>query len=76
MGGFCMFRKKVSRHPYNKETEQPVIKASICNGEQVAGFKEIATGKFTEVAFIRNRKDLEQFLETYDVNEADIKKEW
>ena len=56
-----MFRKKVSRHPYNKETEQPVIKASICNGEQVAGFKEIATGKFTEVAFIRNRKDLEQF---------------
>lgn len=25
----------------DKENKKPVIKASICNGEQVAGFKEI-----------------------------------
>ena len=27
--------------PYDKENKKPVIKASICNGEQVAGFKDI-----------------------------------
>ena len=30
---------------YDKENKKPVIKASICNGEQVAGFKDIHTGK-------------------------------
>lgn len=28
---------------YDKENKKPVIKASICNGEQVAGFKDIHT---------------------------------
>ncbi len=71
-----MFRKKTATQPYDKETQQPVIRASICNGEQVIGFKEKGTGKFTEVSLIRSRKDLEKFLETYGVAESDIKKEW
>ena len=40
-----LFKKKKAQQPYDKENKKPVIKASICNGEQVAGFKDIHTGK-------------------------------
>ena len=44
-----LFKKKSSAKSYDKDTQKPVIKASICNGEQVAGFKDLHTGKFEEV---------------------------
>ncbi len=69
-----MFRKK--RETYDKENERPVIRASICNGEQVAGFKNIHTGKFTEIMAIRNSRDMDEFLEKYDIALAEIKKEY
>ena len=40
-----LFKKKSSAKSYDKDTQKPVIKASICNGEQVAGFKDLHTGK-------------------------------
>ena len=40
------FKKKIEKESYDKETQKPVIKASICNGEQVAGFQDIHTGTF------------------------------
>lgn len=36
--------KKAAVQTYDKENKKPVIKSSICNGEQVAGFKDIHTG--------------------------------
>ena len=51
-----------------------MLKCSICNGERVAGFKDIHTGKFEEVMLIRNDKDLDWFMEKYDV--AAITKEY
>lgn len=75
-GGFAMFRKKMKRETYDKENERPVIRASICNGEQVAGFKNIHTGKFTEIMAIRNSRDMDEFLEKYDIALAEIKKEY
>ena len=36
------FKKKTEKKTYDKSSKKPVIKASICNGEQVAGFKDIA----------------------------------
>lgn len=71
-----MFRKKVVKEIYNKEEQKPVIRSSICTGEKVAGFKDIHTGKFTEVMVIRNNKDMDEFLEKYDVSVAEIKTEW
>lgn len=61
---------------YDKENLRPVIRSSICNGEQVAGFRDKRTGQFTEVMLLRNRNDLELFLSEYDVAEEEIKKEW
>lgn len=65
-----LFGKKKENKPkakvaYDPESQVPVLKCSICNGEQVAGFKDKKTGHFTEVAFIRSPQDLEEFLQTY-----------
>lgn len=45
------------------------MKCSICNGEQVAGFQDKQTGKFTEVMLIRDEDDLEAFKEKYGITE-------
>lgn len=71
-----MFRKKIKKESYNKEEQKPIIKSSICNGEKIAGFKDLRTGKFTEIMLIRNDKDMEEFLEKYDISMDEIKKEW
>lgn len=71
-----MFRKRIQKEEYDKENLRPVIHASICTGEQVAGFKDIHTGKFTEVMLIKNRKDIEEFTKKYDISEEEISKEW
>lgn len=71
-----MFRKKIQKEDYDRENQKPVIRASICTGEQVAGFKDIHTGKFAEVTLIRNGKDLEAFAKKYDISIKEISKEW
>lgn len=75
-----MFGKKkksqIERKPYNPQKQIPTIRASICTGEQVAGFKDIETGKFEEAMFIRGEKDLEEFCSQYVVRREDIKKVW
>ena len=59
--------KKSLKPLYDKENQKPVIRASICNGEQVAGFRDIHTGEFSEVMFLANRNDLEIFLHRYGI---------
>lgn len=48
---------------------KPVIRASICTGEQVAGFKDIQTGKLEEIMLIKSPKDLDDFKNTYGITE-------
>lgn len=72
----AIFKKKTVKADYDRETQKPVIRASICNGEQVAGFKDIHTGKFSEIMLIRNDRDREDFLERYDIPAGDISKEY
>jgi hypothetical protein len=61
------FRKKSVKKTYDKESLKPVIKASICNGEQVAGFRNIHTGAFEEVMLIKNSDDLDKFMQMYGI---------
>ena len=67
-----MFRKKkeITAIDYDRENMKPVLKCSICNGEQVAGLKDIHTGKFQEVMLIRSAADLEKFKAMYQVEEV------
>ena len=67
-----MFRRKAKKCSYDRENLKPVIRSSICTGEQVAGFKNIHTGKFSEVMLIRNGGDLKEFLDTYNISESEI----
>ncbi len=67
-----MFRRRIiEKRTYDKEKLKPVLKCSICNGEQVAGFKNRQTGKFEEVMFIRDTRDLAQFLEMYELSSVE-----
>ena len=62
-------KKKVIPVEYDRENEIPVLKCSICNGEQVAGFQNLHTGSFREIAFIRSQRELEEFMERCGVTE-------
>ena len=67
--------KKKSKHKnvfpadFDMQLYKPVLKCSICTGEQVAGFKNLTTGKFEEVMLIRNEKELASFKELYGISE-------
>lgn len=71
-----MFHKKTVKEAYDKENQRPVVRASICTGEKVAGFKDVRTGKFTEVMLIRNDRDMDEFLKRYGVSAEEVTKEW
>lgn len=62
--------KKKEKKTYDKATKKPVIKCSICTGEQVAGFVDIHTGKFEDIMLLRNEKDLERFVSAYSITGA------
>lgn len=67
----CFLREKraegLEEKSFDREKQIPVLRCSICNGEQVAGFKDRETGKFHEAAFIRNEKELKEFMEIYGI---------
>ena len=69
-------QKKPKAVPYDKSGKIPTIRASICTGEQVAGFKDPVSGKFEELMLIRDSGDLSEFLHQYQVEENEIKREW
>ncbi len=66
-----MFKKKAKQFtiPYDPEMQYPVIRASICNGEKVAGFKSKTDGHFTEVMLITSDIDLMVFKNAYGIDE-------
>ena len=72
-----LFRKKKSEKitGYDPESKKPIIKASICNGEQVAGFKDLNTGAFEEIMLIKTPADLSEFRHRYGITE-EIRKEY
>ena len=69
-------RKKPAAAGYDKSEKIPVIRSSICTGEQVAGFKTVSNGKFEELMLIQDDRDLQEFLRTYQIEEKEIKREW
>lgn len=71
-----IFRRKKQKKGFDHSSLRPVIRASICTGEQVAGFIELSTGKFHDIMLIRDHKDLKRFMEQYGVAEEEISKEY
>ncbi|MBQ9031603.1 MAG: aspartate dehydrogenase [Parasporobacterium sp.] len=71
-----LFKKKKTEPvtTYDLAHFTPVLRCSICTGEQTAGFRDNASGIFHEIMRIRNDKDLQEFKDTYKVSE--LKKEY
>lgn len=71
-----LFRKHSRQptvQPWDKEQMTPVIRCSICTGEQVAGFRNRTTGKMEEVMLLRDEADLQTFKSRYGIT-GDIEK--
>ncbi|MCI6429783.1 MAG: aspartate dehydrogenase [Oliverpabstia sp.] len=68
-------RKKVVE-TFDRAEKRPVIRCSICTGEQVAGFQNLKNGKFEEVMVLRSTEDRQGFLEKYGIREDEIEKIW
>lgn len=68
-------RKKVVE-TFDRAEKRPVIRCSICTGEQVAGFQNLKNGKFEEVMVLRSTEDRQEFLEKYGMREDEIEKIW
>lgn len=69
-------RKQTPDIPFDRAGRVPVIRSSICTGEQTAGFKDPVSGRFQEYMLIRNDRDLQEFLRRYQVAESELKREW
>ncbi len=52
---------------YDKSMQYPVIRASICSGEKVFGFKDLNTGKFHEVGLLKSEEDLDHYRDLYKI---------
>ena len=67
-------KKTVQKLTYDPERQVPVIRCSICNGEQVGGIRDRKTGKFEEVMLIRSDGDLKLFEQM--VGKTEIPREY
>lgn len=65
-------KAKVPAIQFNPETQYAIIRASICTGEKVAGFKNKTNGHFTEVMLIQSPADEKDFKETYGVESLKV----
>ena len=63
--------KAVMKVSFDRENQKAVVRCGICTGEQVAGFKDRRTGKFTEVMAVKGSGDLERFMEMYGVERVE-----
>lgn len=70
-----LFHKKtppIADTGYDPETQYPAIRASICTGEKVAGFRNKKDGRFTEVMLIKTPEDEERFKKLYNVKSLPV----
>ena len=53
---------------------EPVIRCSICTGEEVACMRDRTTGKLHEVSLLRSQQDLLDFCGKIGVEAASVRK--
>ena len=67
-------RKKPEKPGVSTDEFEPVLRCSICTGEQVACLRERATGRLREIGLIRSRAELEAFCRPYGIKPEEIRK--
>ena len=70
-----LFSKKKSDYPKMPAGDyEPVLRCSICTGEQVLCAKDRQTGKLLEIMLIRSPAELEDFCAANGISAAEIGK--
>ena len=70
-----LFSKKKSEYPKMPQGDYvPVVRCSICTGEQVLCAKERNSGKLIELMLIKNPAQLEGFCAENGISPEDIEK--
>ena len=67
-----LFRRKEPARTFDRQKKRPVIRASICTGEQTACFQDLETGRLEEVMLLRTPADRAQFLSEYGIDESEL----
>ena len=62
-------RKKMEARSYDRTRLVPAIRKSICTGEEVAGFVDKESGKFTSYMLLKSSKDLDAFKAEWRIEE-------
>lgn len=69
---FWSRRPKKQPRIFDRTAKRPVIRASICTGEQTACFQDIRTGRLEEIMLLRGPEDRRAFLEEYGIREDEL----
>ena len=70
-----LFKQKKPVTPaFPPEDYEPVIRCSICTGEQVACMRNRRTGKLQELMLLRTPADLERFCRQYGLEPEKLKR--
>ena len=68
-------RRRAEETPlFPPEQFEPVIRCSICTGEQVACMRERESGKLREIMLIRSEADLEEFRSRLGLPDGEIRR--
>lgn len=65
------WKNKPKPSAFDADIVRPVLKCSICTGEQVACLQNKATGHVEEIMLIRNDADLARFRQLYGIAPGD-----
>ncbi|MCD8147182.1 MAG: aspartate dehydrogenase [Clostridiales bacterium] len=65
-------KPKTEPKTFDRTKKRPVIRASICTGEQTACFQNLETGKLEEIMLLRTPADRAEFLNTYGIREEEL----
>ena len=65
-------KEKLPEVNFDPTTQKAVIRSSICTGEKTVGFKDIKTGKYIDVMFVRNELDIEKFKKAYGIDKVEV----
>ena len=60
--------KVTNKSLYPPEKYEPVLRSSICTGEQTACMRDRETGKLHELMVIRSSQDMQQFAKEYGID--------
>lgn len=69
-----LLAKKEAREKINVRNKKPMIRKNVATGEMAAGFLDPQTGVFELVMEVSDERDIDTFLEEYDLSVVMISK--